>query len=88
MHTRSKHFLWITVSVADDPPLHANGIKTLLANSLTIFPIKSHPTFNNGSKGLPENPPDFPMFCNSVFDKFILAEEIFAKVSRILTLVY
>ena len=72
-------FLWIAASVADTAAVNPNGIKTLLANGLSTFPIKGNPVFSNGPKGLPKNPPDCPILCNWVFDNFILAEELFVK---------
>ena len=42
----------------------ANGIKTLLANGLSAFPIKGNPIFRNGPKSLPKSLPDCPILCN------------------------
>ena len=75
-------FWWIAASVADAIAVYPNGIKTLLANGLSTFPIKGNPVFSNGPKSLPKNPPDCPILCNWVFDNFILAEELFAKALR------
>ena len=75
-------FLWIAAPVADAGAVNPNGIKTLLANGLSTFPIKGNPVFSNGPKSLPKNPPDCPILCNWVFDNFILAEELFAKALR------
>ena len=52
------------MSVADAAVVNPNGIKTLLANGLSTFPIKSNPVFSNDLKGLPKNPTDFPILCN------------------------
>ena len=68
-------FLWITEFVAVAAAVDPNGIKTLLI----AFPIKGKPVFCNGAKSLPKNPPDCPILCNSVFDDFILAEELLVK---------
>ena len=38
-------FRWIAASVADAAAVNGNGIKTLLANGLGTFPIKSNPVF-------------------------------------------
>ena len=54
--------------------MNPNGIKTILANGLSTFPIQSNPVFTNGLKSLPKIPPDCPNFYN-----FILADEVFAK---------
>ena len=75
-------FLWIAASVADADVVNPNGIKTLLANSLSTLPIKGKPVFSNGPKSLPKNPPDCSILCNWVFDNFTLAEELFAKAAR------
>ena len=56
-----------------------NGIKTLLANSLRVFPIKDKAVVSNGPKSLPKNPPDCAILCNQVFDNFTLADDSFAK---------
>ena len=74
-------FLWITSSVADAAAVNPNGIKTFLANGLSTFPIKTNLVFSNSHKSLPKNPPGCPILCNWVFDKLILAEELFAKAS-------
>ena len=60
-------YLWIAVSL--------NGIKTLLSNGLSTFPIKGNTVFSNG-------PSDCLIYYNLVFDNFILAEELFAKALR------
>ena len=70
-------FLWIAASVANAAAVNPNGSKTLLANSLSTFPVKGNPVFNNGPKSLPNDPPDCPILCNWVFDNFILADEPF-----------
>ena len=44
--------------LADAATVNPNGIKTLLANGLSTFPIKSNPVFSNGPESLPKNPPD------------------------------
>ena len=62
--------------------VNPNGIKTLSANGLSAFFIKSNPVFSNGPKSLPKNPPNCLILCNWVFDNFKLAEELFAKALR------
>ena len=54
----SNIYLWIDASVPDAAAIYPNGIKTLLANVLSTFPIKGNPVFSNGSKSLPRNPSD------------------------------
>ena len=75
----SNIFLWIALSVADNAAVDPNGIKTLLANGLSAFPIKGNPGSGNGPKSLLKYPPDCPILCNRVFDSFMLAKELFAK---------
>ena len=73
-------FLWIAASVAAAAPVNSNGIKTLLANYLSIFPIKGNQVFSSSPKSLLKNLFDSLISCNWVFDSFILAEELFTKV--------
>ena len=40
----------MTASIADAATVNPNGIKTLLANGLSIFTIKGNPVFSNGTK--------------------------------------
>ena len=56
--------LWIAASVADAAVIDPKGVKMLLANGLSTFPIKGNPIFNNGPKGLPKNPSDCTISCN------------------------
>ena len=70
------------MSVADADAVNQNGIKTLLANGLSIFLIKGNPVFSNGPKSLPKNPPNCTFLCNWVFNYFLSAEESFGKASR------
>ena len=58
-------FLLIAVSVAAAAAaVNLNGIKTLLANVLSTFPIKGNPDFGDGPKSVPKNLRDFPILCN------------------------
>ena len=77
-----KSFFWIAASVADVATVNPNGIKTLLASVFSTFFIKGKLVFSNGLWNLPKNSPDCPILCNWVFDNFILADELFAKVLR------
>ena len=43
--------------------VNPNGIKTLLANGLRIFPTKGDLVFSNGRKS-PKNPRDCHILCN------------------------
>ena len=49
---------------ADAAAVNPNGIKTLLGNGLSTFPIKDDPVLSDGPKRLPENPPDCSVLCN------------------------
>ena len=75
----SNIFLEIAASVANATAVNPNGIKTLLANGLSIFFIKGNPGFSNSPKSLTKNHPGCSILCNWVFDDIILAEELFAK---------
>ena len=74
--------LWIAASVVDAVAVHTNGIKTLLANALSSFPIKDTPIFNDGPNILPKTSPYCTTLCNWLFDSFLLAEELFTKALR------
>ena len=75
-----KHSSWVVSSVADAVAVNPNGIKTLLAKGLSIFPIKGISVFSNCLKSLPKNPPpNCYILRDWVFDDFILADESFAK---------
>ena len=43
----------MATSVAGDAAVNPNGIKMLLTEVLTTFPIKGNPLFSNDSKSLP-----------------------------------
>ena len=83
----SKIFLWTTAFVADSAAVNSNGIKTLLANGLSTFPIKGNPVFSIGPESLPKNSLDCPILWNWVFGNSMLAKEIFAKILRSFELV-
>ena len=76
-------FLQIAASVdAAAGAVNHKCMKTLLDNSTSTLPIKGKAVFSNGSTGLLKKPPNFPILCNCVFDKSILAEKPFAKALR------
>ena len=54
----------------------------LLANGLSTFFIKVNLIFSNGPKSIPNNAPHCPILFNSVFDNFILGDELFASALR------
>ena len=62
--------------------VNLNGIKTLLANGWSAFPIKGNLAFSDCAKSLPKYPPDGNILCNWVFDNCILANELLAKTFR------
>ena len=68
-----------TASVADAAAVNHYRIKTPLADGLGTFFIKDNLVFSNGPKSLPNNPLNYNILCNWVFDNFILDEELFAK---------
>ena len=74
-------FLQIAASVVDAATVNVNPnrVRIVLVNGLSTFPIKDNPVLSYGPKSLPKNPPDGAILCNSVFDSFISAEELFAK---------
>ena len=49
------------MSVVDAAAVNPNGIKTILANGLGTFCIKSNPVFSIGPKILRRNPPNCPI---------------------------
>ena len=51
-----------------------------MASGLNIFFIKGKAVFSNAPKILLKNLPDCTILCNWVFNNFVLAEELFAKV--------
>ena len=74
------NFFWIAASITDADTYNPNGIKTLLANGLSLFFNKSKPVLSNCSRSLSKYCPDCPILCNlQVFDNFTLAEELFSK---------
>ena len=81
-------FLWIAASVADAAAVNPDSIKTLLTNGLSTFFIKGNALFGNGAKLLSKKHPDCPVWCNWVFDNFVLAEDYLHKLYQGLKLVY
>ena len=75
-------FLWIAATLAD--AVNTNGIKALVANGLSAFPVTDNAVFSTGSstKGLFKNLRDCPIWCKWVFNNFLLAEELFGKALR------
>ena len=71
---------WIAASVTDTAAVNPNGIKVLFTDGLNTFLIKGKPFFSNGPKNLPKKSFCYLNLGNWVFDNFILAEKLFAKV--------
>ena len=69
--------LWIAASVADAAAVNPDGIKTLVANGLSTFPIKDSSVLNSYL-----NINLILIFYAKFFDKFLLAEELFARALR------
>ena len=67
----AKIFLCVPASAADAAAVNSNGIKTLLANGLITFFINDSAVFNNRTRSLPRNPPDYIILDNWVFDNLI-----------------
>ena len=63
-------------------PAAGNCNEKLSANGLSKFIITSKPSFINGPKSLLRNPPDYVILDSWLFDNFISADELFAKVLR------
>ena len=78
-----KNFFWIAPFVAVTAVVNPKGTKTLLANVLKTFLIKSKPVFSNGARSLPRNPPNCIILDNWVFESFTLTDEPFGKALRI-----
>ena len=55
-------------------------MKTLFIKDHSVFFINGKPTFVNGPRILPRNPPDCIILVSCVFDNFSLANELFSKV--------
>ena len=58
------YFEQLHVLLIDGAAVNPNGIKTVLANSLSTFFIEGKPVFSNGNKSLLKNPADPPSLCN------------------------
>ena len=83
-----KIFLGIVTSFAAAAAVNPNGIKTFLANGLSIFFIKDNPIFGNCPKSVPKNHPDCLILWNWIFDNFILVDEHLQKLYEASKLVY
>ena len=46
------------------PLFNPDGVKKILANRFSTFPIKGTPVFSDGPKSLPKRPADCPILCN------------------------
>ena len=78
-----KIFFGIAASFADATDVNPKGTKTLLANGLSTFLIKSKPGFINGPRNVLKSPPNYTIWDSWVFDSLILTVEPFAKALRI-----
>ena len=59
---------WIAPFVTDAAAVNLNGTKTLLAYSLSTFPINGKLIFSDGPKSLLRNPPNCTIVDNRVFE--------------------
>lgn len=53
-----KYYVQHCGSAAAAAAFDLNGMSTLLASSISTFLANHKPTFSNGAKKLPKNPPD------------------------------
>ena len=67
--------------IVPSPALNVPSLALIVPLPVNRFPNKLAPT-------VPKNPPDYSFLCNSVFDNFTLAEELFAKLYEALKLMY
>ena len=72
-----------SVDAAAAAAVNPEGIKALLANSLSTFSIKDKPVFTIDSKSLPKNPHNFNILDSSVFKKSMSTTDPFVKFSQI-----
>ena len=75
-----KIFVWIHASAAEAVVVNPNVINTLLANGWSAFFVYDKSTFSNSPRSLPRNPPDYISLDSSVFEHFMLVDDLFAKV--------
>ena len=75
-------FYGFPLSAVDAAVVNPSGIKILLANGVSTFFINGRPTYINGPRNLPRNPPDCTILDRYIFDNFILVDELFAKTLR------
>ena len=59
--------------------VNLDGIKTLLAKSLSKFFINGNPVFSNGPRNLARDPPNCTILGSLVFENFMLTDELFVK---------
>ena len=77
-------FLWIHASAAETVVVNPNVINTSLANGWSTFFVNDKPTFS--PRSLPRNFPDYISLDRSVFEHFILADDLFPKALQRLTI--
>ena len=75
----SKIFVWIHASAAEAVVVNPNVINTLLTNGWSAFFVYDKPAFSNSPSSLPRNAPDYISLDSSVFEHFMLTEDLFAK---------
>ena len=75
VYSEPKNFLCIPASAAGAVAVNPNEIKTLLVNGLTPSLINGILLFNNGSRSLPRNSPDWIVLDNWVFDSLLSVDK-------------
>ena len=78
----TKIFLWILTSAADAVAANPNVINTLLTYGRNTFFVNGKPTFSNGPRSLSRNPSDCIVLGCCIFEKFMLADDLFANTLR------
>ena len=77
-------FLWIHASAAETVVVNPNVINTSSANGWSTFFVNDNPTFS--PRSLPRDFPDYISLDRSVFEHFILADDLFPKALQRLTI--
>ena len=81
-------FSWFPALSADVAGVNPNGTNTLVVDSVCRFFINGRPTFMNGPRSLPRNPPDCIILDSGLFDNSLAVNELFVKPCKNWRLVY
>ena len=82
LSSKNPEFLWIPKSAAEPATVNPRGTKVFLADGLSTFFINGKPTSSDGRKSLPRNYSDCIILDDGVFNNFMLADKLLAKVLR------